>query len=84
MILIIAFICALALMYIQRIIYKKYWNDRLDVKISYKSVDCVAGEENELIEVITNNKWLPFRFDSLFSPTGRCFSAACVGLSVFT
>lgn len=59
MILIIAFICALALMYIQRIIYKKYWNHNLDVKISYKSVDCVAGEENELIEVITNNKWLP-------------------------
>lgn len=59
MILIIAFICALALMYIQRIVYKRYWNDKLDVKISYKSVDCVAGEENELIEVITNNKWLP-------------------------
>lgn len=59
MILIIAFICALALMYIQRTVYKKYWNNNLNVKISYKSVDCVAGEENELIEVITNNKWLP-------------------------
>lgn len=59
MILIIAFICALALMYIQRTVYKKYWNNNLNVKISYKSVDCVAGEENELIEVITNNKWFP-------------------------
>lgn len=59
MILIIAFICALALMYIQRVVYKKHWNTNLDVKISYKSVDCVDGEENELIEVITNNKRLP-------------------------
>lgn len=59
MILIIAFLCAMILMGLQRIVYQKYWNQNLDVKITYKTVDCIAGEENELIEVITNNKWLP-------------------------
>lgn len=59
MVLLIAFICVLILMWLQRHIYSKYWNNNLDVKISYKSVDCVAGEENELVEVITNNKSLP-------------------------
>lgn len=59
MILVIAFACALVLMYLQRLVYNKYWNKNLDVNIRYKTLDCVAGEENELIEVITNNKWLP-------------------------
>ena len=59
MILIIAFLCDMVLMGLQRIVYQKYWNQNLDVKITYKTVDCIAGEENELIEVITNNKWLP-------------------------
>lgn len=59
MILIIAFICALVLMELQRYVYSKYWNKNLDVKIHYKSIDCIAGEENELKEEITNNKFLP-------------------------
>lgn len=59
MILLVAFICALFLIWLQRQIYAKYWNSNLDVKITYKSVDCIAGEENELVEIITNNKRLP-------------------------
>lgn len=59
MILIVAFVCVIALMYVQRVIYEKYWADHLDVKISYKNANCVAGEENELVEVIVNDKWLP-------------------------
>lgn len=59
MILLVAFICVLLLIWLQRRIYSKYWNDSLDVKITYKSMDCIAGEENELVEVITNNKSLP-------------------------
>lgn len=59
MILITAFICAFALMWLQGFVFAKYWNKDLDVKITYKSYDCVAGEENELREVITNNKKLP-------------------------
>lgn len=59
MILLIAFVCALFLMWLQRYLYSKYWNKNLNVKISYKSVNCVAGEENELKEVITNDKFLP-------------------------
>lgn len=59
MILLIAFLCAFVLMWIQRCIYSKYWNHNLDVQIRYKNCDCVAGEENELKEVIINNKALP-------------------------
>lgn len=59
MILLVAFICVLLLMWLQRQLYSKHWNDNLDVKISYKNVDLVVGEENELVEVITNNKSLP-------------------------
>ncbi len=59
MILIIAFACIFVLMIVQRIVYTKYWDDKLNVKISYKYVDCMAGEENELVEEISNNKWLP-------------------------
>jgi len=59
MILIIAFFCTLILMLLQRIIYSKIWANGLDVSISYKNTECVAGEVNELVEVITNDKVLP-------------------------
>lgn len=59
MILIVAFLCVFILLWIQRYIYSKYWNHNLDVKISYQNYDCVAGEDNELKEVIINNKSLP-------------------------
>lgn len=59
MVLISAFIFALVLIWLQRYVYQKHWNKNLDVKLSYKFYDCVAGEENELREVITNNKKLP-------------------------
>ena len=59
MVLIVAFICVAVLIFGQMYVYKKFWDDRLDVEISYKNVYCVAEEENELVEVIVNHKWLP-------------------------
>lgn len=59
MTLLVAFLCAFILMGVQRYVYTKYWNRNLDVKISYKNCNCVAGEDNVLKEVITNNKALP-------------------------
>lgn len=59
MVLIVAFICVTALVVLQMLVYKKFWDDRLEVDISYKNVFCVAEEENELVEVIVNRKWLP-------------------------
>ena len=59
MILIIAFICALVLMAIQRFIYARFWSKGLSVETTYKYTELEAGESNELIEIITNNKRLP-------------------------
>lgn len=59
MILLIAFVCVVFLIFIQRKVYSKYWNKNLNIKIEYKSVDCIVGEENELVETIINNKHLP-------------------------
>lgn len=59
MILFVVFICALGFMWLQGLFFKKYWSRHLDVKIRIKNTECVAGEENILTEVITNNKLLP-------------------------
>ena len=56
MILIIAFACIFVLMVVQRIVYTKYWDDKLNVKISYKYVDSMEREDNKLGEVILNTK----------------------------
>jgi uncharacterized protein (DUF58 family) len=60
-------------MVIQRYIYSKYWNRNLDVKISYKNYDCIAGEENELKEVIVNNKALPLPMLHVKFDTSKSF-----------
>lgn len=79
MILLIAFVCALLLMGLQRLLYKKLWNKNLDVKISYKTTDCVAGEENELKEVITNDKFLsiPMLHVKFDTPKSFVFENEC-------
>lgn len=59
MVILIALAATLFLVWLQQNIYKKYWNKNLDVKITYKNHFCIAGEENELEEVITNDKALP-------------------------
>lgn len=59
MLLIIILIGASVLYYAQGIIYKKYWNKGLDVKIWFEQDNCTEGSRNTLIEVITNNKRLP-------------------------
>lgn len=59
MILLIIFICTLGFIWLQGFLFKKHWNKHLEVTISIKNTECVAGEENLLTEVITNNKRLP-------------------------
>ena len=59
MILIITLAGALLLYILQGIIYEKYWDKNLDVSVSFKNNNCVEGEHNTLVEVITNNKRLP-------------------------
>lgn len=59
MILFVVFIFSLGFMWLQSFLFKKYWSRNLDVKITIKQLECIAGEENILTEVITNNKFLP-------------------------
>ena len=59
MILIIACLCILVLMAVQRFVYTHYWCKNLNVDIKYKYTKIEAGEKNELVEIITNDKMLP-------------------------
>ena len=59
MVLIIALVCIILFIILQNWVYHKYWAKNLEVKIGYKTSDCVVGEQNELVEVIVNNKKLP-------------------------
>lgn len=59
MLLIIALIGALLIYWFQGILYHRFWNRNLNVQISFKNTDCIEGEENILIEEITNRKTLP-------------------------
>lgn len=43
----------------QGILYEKYWEKGLDVKISFEQEHCVEGSQNVLVETIVNNKKLP-------------------------
>lgn len=59
MILIITLAGALILYILQGVIYEKYWDKNLNIHVSFKNNHCIEGEQNSLIEVITNNKRLP-------------------------
>lgn len=59
MILIISIISGFAFLWLEQYIFRKFWNKNLDVKISYKYTECMVGEENEINEVVLNNKILP-------------------------
>lgn len=41
------------------ILINKYWDEKLEVKLEFKSREIFEGESTELIEEITNNKILP-------------------------
>ena len=57
---IILIIIGAALLYwLQNQIYKKYWDRGLRVDLRFGEAACVEGGKNQLIEVITNRKWLP-------------------------
>ncbi len=59
MILLFIFICSFGFLWFQGFLFKKYWNKNLNVSIHVKNLECIAGEENILTEIITNNKLLP-------------------------
>lgn len=59
MLLILAIAGVMFLYWLQSAVYARFWNRHLDIKIHFQQNECVEGEENALIEVITNNKTLP-------------------------
>lgn len=56
----IIIICVIiVLIWLQGILFRHYWNDRLSVTLDVKHKVCEAGDANVLYEVITNGKWMP-------------------------
>lgn len=56
---IIAIICLLVIYMIYNFIYRRFWSKNLSVELKFKNDFCVCDEENELIEVVSNAKFLP-------------------------
>ncbi len=73
MLLILAIACALVLYWLQSFIYARYWNRHLNVKIHFEHKECIEGESNTLIEIITNNKSLPLPMLHVKLNTPRTF-----------
>ncbi len=44
---------------LQKVLYQKYWKKNLSVTIAFGQREITEGEEGELCETISNDKWLP-------------------------
>lgn len=56
---IVAILCVSAVYIVYNCIYKKYWSKNLNVSLKFLNEFSACGEENELIEVVSNSKFLP-------------------------
>ncbi len=52
-------ILAFLLFELQRRVYQTYWDQHLDIHVTFGMPYIFEGEEGELLEVIENRKWLP-------------------------
>ncbi len=57
--LLMALIGASLLYFVQNNLYRRYWNKKLSVELSFTKDSAYEGEEISLVEVITNRKLLP-------------------------
>ena len=55
----IALLCGILMYFAQMYLYKRLWDRSLSITVDFEKPVVRAGEENELIEVISNDKWLP-------------------------
>lgn len=65
MIIIVVLIIALLIYRLQGHIYKKNWSKGLSLSIKYERSTAFEGDSLSLIEVLTNNKWLPLPWVSV-------------------
>ena len=56
---IVAIVCVVIVYAIYNFIYKKYWSKNLNVSLNFSNEFSACGEENELVEVVSNAKFLP-------------------------
>ncbi|MBO4591159.1 MAG: DUF58 domain-containing protein [Eubacterium sp.] len=57
---VIAAIIMLTIIYtIQRVVFQKYWNKNLELNMGFSRDYIECGESAELVEVVTNDKFLP-------------------------
>lgn len=52
-------------------VYRRIWNKNLQAKIAFSSDHAVVGETVELVEVVTNRKWMPLPYVHLKFQTDR-------------
>jgi len=57
--LLIAFVIAAVIFVMQYLIYRRFWNKNLEVKVLFDREMLYEGEENILKEIIMNRKYLP-------------------------
>ena len=57
--LVVAVILLTFIYFMQRFLYRKFWNKGLDAEVRFNRDYIECGENAELIEIISNNKFLP-------------------------
>jgi len=61
--LILVILCAAFLIYrLEKVLYEKFWNRGLDLKIDFENSAIFEGEQSHLIEEISNRSFLPLPF----------------------
>ena len=62
MIIIVLLLGALLLYVLQRILYKKLWNRKLSLTVSFNSQSAFEGEHGSITEILENRSFLPLPF----------------------
>lgn len=59
LILILIILLLLCLFWVQRLVFRRFWNKNLEIQIAFGRDCAFCGEDVNLIETIVNNKYLP-------------------------
>lgn len=69
----ITFLVAVCVYWLQAYLYKRYWDEKLYLQLSFSRQEVCAGEELELIEEVKNEKRMPLSILLMKFSCPRCF-----------
>lgn len=69
----ITFLVAVSVYWLQAYLYKRYWDKKLYLQLSFSRQEVCAGEELELIEEIKNEKRMPLSILLMKFSCPKCF-----------